>query len=1204
MIGTSQLINTFSRPCFTDTTDIFKDGSGVALYGLDYDASDAGGTSGKFGEAAIFNGSSSRIDLPSTVVDSIKSNSSFAVSAWFNTSVTGTRQVMFSSLEGTYIIFEVTTGNQLKGIVANSVGTNTVLTIPITVTDGAWHHALFTGENGDLRLYLDNGTPQTSASWNGTFYNGTGGTGIGVRKYYNDSNWNGKLDQVRIYDSALTQSQVTQLYQENSSTVGTHLFGCIANYNLDGSAKESMGTTAYDGTETDITYRYDGTPTAVEFGVGGKSNYGARFNGSSSKIDLNSLSTVLDAQSIVSVSFWFKSSSTALSGLFSYRGSASSAVNMLVTLNRSATGDIGLDSSTSGAFVNLGTYNGTYNDDNWHHVVSTINYSTGAFNVYIDKTLRITGTNTSLSRGTADKVLLGTNYDTQFINGDLDQVRIFSKELSSDEVGKLYGNGAGEIACAYTSTTDNVAYPIANTAYYKLDNNSKDSARSTGKFNEGAVFNGSSSYINLGDPTSGITTANYSISFWVNTTSTSASYLISKYLTDGVDSTDVFRAMNLSNGTIDIRISLSSGGSARDITSTSTINDGNWHHILFTVEPNLSKLYINGAEEGSSTTGTAKAPSSVSRNVTIGRHDAGDNYFNGSIDQVRIYNTALDSTDASNLHAETVSDTSTLSFPSGKTAIATYQLDGNSTDLSGNYNGTDTNVAYAYDGTETNIEYRFGRYGQAAVFNGSSSKILPTSSPIPSSGAFTVSAWVKTSVSNHCFISFGDFWLKAEYLSGVFSLGDINTSFQGTTDISDGSWHHCVLTVDNSNNIALYVDGTSEDTGTSTISRTNGGSFVIGVARNSSPVYYFNGSIDQVRIYSTALTSSQVTELYEEKPCADTSNFKTVLYEGNGGTQYISNVGFDLDADNGGDGGLVWVKNRDFAVNHYLYDSIRGTGAAKALHSNTTDSETSASAYSVNGGVESFDANGFFAFKGSDGTYQGTNKSGQDYVAWVWKGGGDDVLNEEGTIDSQVSANTEAGFSIVKYTGNGTTGATFGHGLDEIPQLMLSKRTDTDDNWNVYTQGTGNTGILYLNLTDAFTTVSNRFNNTSPTSDVFTLGNSPAINANNGDYIAYCFHSVTGYSKIGSYPGTGANGNSIFTGFEPAFVMVKRTNAADNWVIVDSKRGLNESLFADLSSQELNNSGAISFESNGFTVNGASGGWNNGSSTYIYMAFK
>lgn len=202
------------------------------------------------------------------------------------------------------------------------------------------------------------------------------------------------------------------------------------------------------------------------FKAGGLTNKAADFNGSSSRIDINSLANVLDAQNIVSTSFWFKSTSTSLSGLFSYRGSASSAVNMLVALNRSATGDIGLDSSTSSGFINLGNYNGGYNDGNWHHVVSVINYTTGSFNVYIDNTLRITGTNASILKGVSNKVQLGANYSAQYLNGSIGQARLFTSAISASQVTELYNetatdnsvlnfpNGAGCIA----------AYPLGENA--------------------------------------------------------------------------------------------------------------------------------------------------------------------------------------------------------------------------------------------------------------------------------------------------------------------------------------------------------------------------------------------------------------------------------------------------------------------------------------------------------------------------------------------------------------------------------------------------------------------------------------------------------------------------------------------------------------------------------------------------------------------
>jgi hypothetical protein len=372
----------------------------------------------------------------------------------------------------------------------------------------------------------------------------------------------------------------------------------------------------------------------------------------------------------------------------------------------------------------------TFNDSQWHHISVTIDVPNLERKIYIDNSLVSTQALSSNAYGGSGTtgVALGTNgnFNTQYYKGDLDQVRIFNKAISSAEVSKLYGNGAGEIACAYTSTTDNVAYPIANTAYYKLDNNSKDSARSTGKFNEGAIFNGSSSKITSMPPITA--NSSYTISLWFKTSSSARQSIIAS------NSSSHSIALNINNGQLAIH-ETSVGDSD---TFTGTWNDGNWHHLVMV---NKSAIWVDGVSRGTTTQDLFE-----NEKLEFGywEHSGPIYYFNGSLDQVRIYNTALDSTDISNLYAETVSDTSTLSFPSGKTAIATYQLDGNSTDLSGNYNGTDTDVAYAYDGTETNIEYRFGRFGQAAVFNGTSSKINTGIASI--SAPFAVSMWINENV--------------------------------------------------------------------------------------------------------------------------------------------------------------------------------------------------------------------------------------------------------------------------------------------------------------------------------------------------------------------------------------------------------------------------------------------------------------------------
>ena len=719
----------------------------------------------------------------------------------------------------------------------------------------------------------------------------------------------------------------------------------------------------------------------------------------------------------------------------------------------------------------------------------------------------------------------------------------------------------------------------------------------TGYIRKGAAFNVSSSFIdtNAKIPAS----LDFSVSFWMKSSDTSAGthYIFGtkgNYATNG---------WFISNDAGYIRYGEGNGvDNATSQYSPSVVADGNWNHVVVTrAAGGTVNMYVNNSRvitDGS--VGTYFMTSYTwAYDLHIGRYAASSIlFYDGGLDQVRIFNTALNPTQVGQLALETYADpkkSTTDYFGDGSgvalyeldedagdssvtqvSSVATYQLDGNANDLTGNYNGT-------WGGTEA---YTTGQFGQAAVFNGSS-RIIPATTPIPSSGAFTVSAWVKTSSSNSCFISFGDFWLKSEYLSGVFSLGDLNTSFQGTTDISDGNWHHCVLTVDASNNIVLYVDGSSEDTGTSTINRTNGGSFAIGVARTSNPVYYWNGNIDQIRIYDKALSADNVNTLYNES-LANSSTNLTLDIEGlyNGTPTNVNFLGMAFQPD------LVWVKNRSVAVNHYLYDSIRGTGAAKALHSNTTDSEASASVYSVNGGVQSIDSNGFTAFEGTDGTYQGTNKSGNNYVAWCWKAGGTAVSNTNGTITSQVSANTAAGFSIVNFTGT-SSNVSVGHGLNATPELFIIKTLSTG-NWFVYTTAIdGSLDFLVLNTTAAAGNASQSL----PTSTVFYQNQTNAS-------IAYCFHSVDGYQKVGSYSGgqTLYTDNIVDFGFTPRFVIVKNITAATGWLVIDSMRPNGYALFANDSGTEVNYSGHIKLSSNGLRFDGNNNNVNASGNNYIYLA--
>jgi len=318
-------------------------------------------------------------------------------------------------------------------------------------------------------------------------------------------------------------------------------------------------------------------------------------------------------------------------------------------------------------------------------------------------------------------------------------------------------------------------------------------------------------------------------------------------------------------------------------------------------------------------------------------------------------------------------------------------------------------------------------------------------------------------------------------------------------------------------------------------------------------------------------------------------HFNTKLYTGNGSTQSITGVGFQPD--------WVWLKKRNSTADHGLYDAVRGV--TKQLYSNDTAAEAT-------------NANSLTAF-GTDGFSIGTssmiNGNSDTFASWNWKANGAGSANTDGTINSTVSANTTAGFSIVKYTGTGSV-ATVGHGLGAAPKMMLIRILEDPNDWQVYHQSIGNTHKLNLNTTEGSSDQINRWNDTSPTSSVFTLGTHSSVNASGPTYIAYCFAEKKGYSKFGSYTGNdNADGTFVYTGFKPAWIIRKNIDGGvtESWFMEDNKRNTfnpaNEWLAADQNSAEGANNFDTDFLSNGFKMRSNNHGTNKGSTNYIYMAF-
>jgi len=325
--------------------------------------------------------------------------------------------------------------------------------------------------------------------------------------------------------------------------------------------------------------------------------------------------------------------------------------------------------------------------------------------------------------------------------------------------------------------------------------------------------------------------------------------------------------------------------------------------------------------------------------------------------------------------------------------------------------------------------------------------------------------------------------------------------------------------------------------------------------------------------------------------------FQVKAYAGTGSAHSQT---FDGDEDMQPD--LVWIKNRGSVTNHEVADSVRGVNLL--LKPNDTDAEQSLATK-----ITAFNSDGF-----SVGTDQNVNESGVNQVAWCWKAGSafsnDASATSIGDIDSSGSASTTAGFSICSYTGSGSAGDEIKHGLDKTPEMLIFKNRSTVVTWIVGSKPAGFTNIQFLQASDAATDDSNAFNDTDPTSSVFTLGGNAGTGTNEtgSSFICYAFTSIQGYSKIGSYTGNGSTASPfIFLGFRPAFVLIRNVDSVEGWHIFDNKRdgynAENRRLYPHSDEAEANASQTIDMLSNGFKVRSSTEGLNKSGDTIIFAAF-
>jgi hypothetical protein len=319
-----------------------------------------------------------------------------------------------------------------------------------------------------------------------------------------------------------------------------------------------------------------------------------------------------------------------------------------------------------------------------------------------------------------------------------------------------------------------------------------------------------------------------------------------------------------------------------------------------------------------------------------------------------------------------------------------------------------------------------------------------------------------------------------------------------------------------------------------------------------------------------------------------------VLYTGSGNAQSITGLGLTPD--------MTWIKSRSNANSHVIHDNVRSTnGTAYLLPDLTTAEQTGAN------GFVSLDSNGF-SLDGAGGGGE-VNTSSRTYVAWNWKANGSGSSNTNGSINTTAtSANIDAGFSIITYSGNGTSGATIGHGLSKAPEFFTVKRRSSGgDDWQTYYGD--NTDFLRLNSTSATADNAAIWNDTSPSNSLITLGNHAEVNSSGETYVCYAFHSVDGYSKVGSYTGNAnTDGTFVYTGFRPMLILTKSTERSEHWRMRDTVRDtdnpLNTHLEGSASGAEQTNASVdIDILSNGFKLRSSDSGVNANGEKWIYIAF-
>ena len=848
--------------------DNLNDSSGNGNNGTDATSSTVTyNASGKFGKAASFDGTNDRFTVPAGLGTSGDRSRSFWIKINAMPASSNGDNIYYIGSTSANEYYETVAVQETAGASTYKIrwqerhdtSTTSSKDSTSTLTTGVWYHIVVVQEGTSRKIYINgvlDSTHTNSNSVNNTSYPAVIGS---FREGANCCYYDGLLDQFRFYnDKALSQEEVTTLYvDETTSTASSTTIipgtSCVAYYPLD-----------YDA--SDKSTNYDGTPSNVEFVQNGKINYSALFNGSNSAITSSGAGTALNVASF-SASLWFKATSVPTTGYGMLLSSYDESGNARFYF---ALHDSGLEIVIYGSSVTwVQEYASTVSANTWYHLVVTHTGTTTT--TYLNgSSISSSGTSgsaTAIRIASSPQALtfgqLQGYSGTYPYSGLMDEVRIFNKALSASEVSTL----AGLTACSPTCTTDNQDFIATNTAYYKLDGDATDYHSGTydatatnityasGRFGSSAEFNGSSSIL---DTTVSVPT-NWTLSLWLKRDP-------SGYFggtTNASVQSGVYFYSN-PNGSIAVYNRDGSGGNIDTFySSAGLVNQNQWHHIAMSFDSTsgtgLTTIYLDGSEIGS-----VDGTPSHSTAFKFGRSgDYASDYFDGYIDQIRIFSSALTDTNIQDLYDTEfqcyITKDASQPFTSGE--VAFFKFENNLTDSTGSYAADASSVAY------TTTDPAFGTYSLS--FNDTSNYIdFGTSGKIPVVG---VSYWVKMnaagSATRDAIIHseetsstyFGCVrWGTSDSATGFYAGGSY-WNYSGSDWQLTGKWHHIYQDKD----LNVYLNGVQINSGS--VGATSQNIRYVGKYPTGSSDYYMNGYMAQLRVFSTTLTGAQVWKLYAER---------------------------------------------------------------------------------------------------------------------------------------------------------------------------------------------------------------------------------------------------------------------------------------------------------------------------------------------------